>query len=146
MKKIGLILIMSLMSILPVLAKKTYCHDGSCLPTAATVVLKKNFKSQVSLVKVDKDFGRVSEYEVVLRDGTEVTFDKAGNWKEIETSNRSKVPDAMIPAPILQYVKEHQNKAKIVGIEKDRMGYEVTLNNGVEMKFDRAARFLKYDD
>lgn len=126
-------------------ATDTYSHDASALPPAANVVLKKNFKSEVSLVKIDKTLGRVDEYEVILRDGTEVTFDAAGNWKEIETSIKSKVPDSMVPQAIRDYVKAHQNKARIVGIEKDRRGYEVTLANGVEMKFDTAGRFVKYD-
>ena len=117
-------------------ARDKYSHDASSLPPAATVFLDKYFKAEVSLVKIDKSFGRVSEYEVILRDGTEVTFDGSGNWKEIETSVNSKVPD---------YVKSHQNKSVIIGIEKDRRGYDVTLANGVEIEFDSAGNFLRYD-
>lgn len=146
MKKIAALIIMCAVAILPMAAKDSYCHDSSCLPTAATVLLDKNFKSDVSLVKIERSFGRVSEYEVILRDGTEVKFDKSGNWKEVETSVKSKVPDSMVPAAILQYIKSHQNKSKVVGIERERSGYDVTLANGVEMKFDSQGRFLRYDD
>ena len=126
-------------------ARDKYSHDASSLPPAATVVLDKYFKAEVSLVKIDKSFGRVSEYEVILRDGTEVTFDGSGNWKEIETSVNSKVPDKIVPQAIRTYVKSHQNKSVIIGIEKDRRGYDVTLANGVEIEFDSAGNFLRYD-
>ncbi len=126
-------------------ARDKYTHDASVLPPAATVMLNKNFKAKVSLVKTEHKFGKVSEYEVILNNGTEVTFDASGNWKEIETSNTSKVPDSMVPEAIKAYVKSHQNKSKIVGIEKDRKGYEVTLSNGVEMEFDLSGRFIRYD-
>lgn len=126
-------------------ARDKYSHDASSLPPAATVFLDKYFKAEVSLVKIDKSFGRVSEYEVILRDGTEVTFDGSGNWKEIETSVKSKVPDKIVPQAIITYVKSHQNKSVIIGIEKDRRGYDVTLANGVEIEFDSAGNFLRYD-
>ncbi len=126
-------------------AEKKYTHDSSVLPPAATVMLKKNFKSEVSLVKTEKTLGRVSEYEVILRDGTEITFDAAGNWKEIETSYKSKVPDGIVLQTIRDYIKAHQNKSAVVGIERDRKGYDVTLANGVEMEFDLNGNFVRYD-
>lgn len=67
-------------------AKDTYGHDASVLPKAAQSVIKKNFKTRVGVVKIDKDFGRISEYEATLTDGSEITFDRDGNWKEIETN------------------------------------------------------------
>ena len=147
-KTVSLIFValMLLTASLPAMARKNYTHDASVLPPAATVMLKKNFKADVSLVKTEKSFGRVSEYEVILRDGTEVSFDGSGNWKEIETSVKSKVPDGMVPQEIRQYIKSRQNNSKVIGIEKDRKGYEVKLANGVEIKFDSAGNFIKYDN
>jgi len=122
-----------------------YTRDASVLPPAAIVTLDKYFKSKVSLVKTDTSYGRVREYEVILKDGTEVSFDRSGNLKEIETSKSSKVPDALVPRTILDFVKSHQNKARVIGMEIDRKGYDITLSNGVEVEFDSNGNFIKYD-
>lgn len=126
-------------------ARDTYSRDVSVLPAAAQSVLKQNFKSQVSVIKIDKDFGRVSDYEVILADGTEITFDRSGNWENVEVGRKSSVPSAFVPKQISDFVKTQQKGQKIIGIEKDRSGYEVELSNGVDMKFDRNGKFLKYD-
>ena len=126
-------------------ARDSYSHDDSVLPQAAKSVLASNFKASVTLVKTDKDFGRVSEYEVILADGTEVKFDKSGNWKSVETAKSKSVPSAMVPAKISEYTAKNQKGARIIGIEKERKGYEVELSNGIDMKFDTQGNFVKFD-
>lgn len=128
------------------MAKDTYAHDASVLPEAARTVLANNFKAQVSLVKIDKDFGRVSDYEVILTDGTEITFDRNGNWDNVEVGVNGNIPSAFIPNEIAQYVKKNQPGQKIVGIDKERSGYDVELANGVDMKFNKQGQFVRYDD
>ncbi len=123
-----------------------FVHDGSVLPAGAQAVLKQNFRSDVSVVKVEKDFGKVSEYDVVLTDGTEVTFDAKGNWKDVEVAPYSNVPAGFILRPIRNFLDENYNGMPVVGIEKDAKNIEVTLASGVEIKFDKAGRFLKYED
>lgn len=122
-----------------------YVHDTSVLPQAALTTVNKNFKAKVSVIKVDRDFGRVSEYEVILTDGSEITFDSKGNWKEVEVAVANRVPAAFIPAGVQKYVSANQPQAHVVGIEKERKGYEVKLSNGVEMKFDANGNFKRYD-
>lgn len=124
----------------------TYAHTDAVLPEAAKAVIKKNFKADVSVVKIDKDFGRISEYDVVLKDGTEVSFDSKGNWKEVEVSVDKNVPDAFLLQPIRNYVKTNHKGQNIVGVEKKGKNIEITLSNGIEMKFDAAGKFLRYDD
>lgn len=145
MKKILLALTMLACVCMAASARDHYSHDINVLPAAARTVLKANFKPGVSVIKTDKDFGRVSEYEVILTDGSEVTFDRKGNWKDIESSINGSVPSKMIPKGISDFVKANQKNTRIVGIERTRGGYEVELSNGVEMKFDKNGRFLKYD-
>lgn len=127
-------------------ARDTYSHDVNVLPMAAQIVVKNNFKAGVNHIKIDKEFGRVSEYDVILTDGTEITFDRNGNWKDIEVRRNGSVPAAFVPAAISTYVKQNQKKAKIVGIEKNRSGYDVELSNGVDMKFNTDGKFVRYDD
>lgn len=146
MKKILLSLMLMLGIGFAASARDNYTHDVNVLPTAARTVLKNNFKGDVSVIKTDKDWGRVSEYEVILTDGTEVTFDRAGNWTDIESSLKSNVPDKMVPQNILNWVKQNQKGTKVVGIEKERSGYTIELSNGVEAKFNMSGFFLRYDD
>lgn len=126
-------------------AKDTYAHDGSVLPKAAQTVLANNFNAKVNLVKIDKELGRVSDYEVILTDGTEITFDKNGNWDNVEIGLKGTIPSYFIPKAISSYVKKNQPGQKIVGIDKERSGYDVELANGVEIKFNKDGNFIKYD-
>lgn len=127
-------------------ARDKYSHDSSVLPIAAQTILKNNFKAKVNHIKIEKNFGTISEYDVVLNDGSEITFDSKGNWKDIEVRQSSNIPSALIPAAISSYVKANQKNTKIVGIEKKRSGYDVELSNGVEMKFNADGKFIRYDD
>ncbi len=145
MKKLLLSLLLVLGVSVVACARDSYTRDVSQLPVAAQTILKQNFKAGVSIIKIDTELGRIDDYEVILTDGTEITFDRSGNWKEIETRVGASVPAKLVPAAIAQYVKANQKGTSIIGIEKDRKGYEVTLSNGVEMKFNSQGGFIKYD-
>ncbi|MDE7407865.1 MAG: PepSY-like domain-containing protein [Muribaculaceae bacterium] len=146
MKRLLLIMLVIAGFTVATTARNSYSHDVSQLPAAAQTILKNNFKASVSVIKIDKDFGRISDYEVILTDGTEVTFDRNGNWENIETSNKNSVPKTFIPEAIRKYVATAQPGTRIVGIDKERSGYEIELSNGIDMKFDRQGNFLRYDD
>lgn len=128
------------------MARGEYAHDDSVLPEPAKNTISNKFDAKVSLVKIEKKFGKVDEYEVILTNGTEVTFDRSGNWKEIETSIKSEVPNDFIPKAMKEFVKKNHKNAKIVGLEKDSKGYEAELSNGIELKFDTSGNFLRYDN
>lgn len=144
MKKILFVLLM-VTCLFSVSARDTYSRDITVLTPAAQTLIKNNFKAKVSHIKIDKDFGKISEYDVVLTDGAEITFDKNGNWKEVEVKKNGSVPDAFVPAQIKSYIKQNQKNSAVIGIEKNRSGYEVELANGVEMKFNTEGKFLRYD-
>ena len=147
MKRFTLFLAMIMaLAVSGISAKDTYAHDASVLPEAARSVISKNFKAGVSVVKIDKEFGRISEYEVILTDGSEITFDRNGNWDNVETSRTRSVPDGFIPKNIRDDVKKNHAGTKIVGIDKERSGYEIELSNGIDMKFSKTGEFLRYDD
>ena len=85
------------------------------------------------------------DYEVYLANGTKVEFTLQGEWKEVKCPG-SAVPAAIIPAAISKYVKANFPNSTIVKIEKKYSGYEIELNNDMELKFDKNGRFLSYDD
>ncbi len=144
MKKI-LLLMLVVVTSLAAQARDEIIHDAKALPTAAYTTIKNNFKSDISFIKVDRSLGRITEYEVVLTDGSEIKFDAAGNWKEIECSRASSVPASFVPKAIINYVNKFHRGNKIVGIDKERNGYEVMLSNDIEIKFDKNGNFKKYD-
>ena len=144
MKKLMLILAVVIVAF-STSARNNYSHNAADLPNSAQTILKNNFKAGVSHIKIEKDFGKIKEYDVVLTDGTEVTFDSHGNWKDIEVRQNASVPSSLVPKAISEYIKLNQKKVKITGIEKNRSGYEVELSNGVEIKFNSEGQFLRYD-
>ena len=145
MKKLIISLLMLVGVVAACQARDEYSRDAGVLPQAARTVIGKNFKSKVGIVKIDKDFGRVSEYEVTLDDGTEITFDRNGNWKDVECNSRRSVPDGFILPAIRKYVAKNYKNVKIVGVEKERNGYEISLSNGIDMKFDKQGVCQKFD-
>lgn len=145
MKKILTLLAIIIAGFTMANASDTYTRDASALPAAARTLIANDFSAGISIVKIDKTMGRVDDYEVVLTDGTEIKFDRNGNWEEVEVAANKRVPDALIPAGIRNYVSDNQHGTRIVGIEKSRKGYEVTLSNGVEIKFNREGQFIRFD-
>lgn len=144
MKK--LLSILAMLAIVFTASADTYSRDVNVLPQKAKTVLAKNFSSQVSVIKLDHKHNHVSEYEVILNDGSEITFDSKGNWKEVEVNKASSVPSVFVLSEISKYVSQNYRDARIVGVEKDRKGYEVQLSIGQDLKFDRQGRFLRLDN
>ena len=56
------------------------------------------------------------------------------------------VPAAIVPQGIKDYVSSKHAGQRIVGIEKERNGYDIELSNGVDIKFNKEAQFVRYDD
>jgi len=93
---------------------------------------------------VEKE-GLHNEYDVVLNNGVEITFDYKGNLEEIDCKQQA-VPDGIVPEVIVNYVSTHFANAFIVKYKIERWGKEVKLNNYVELKFDQQGNFLGIDD
>ena len=111
------------------------------LPAEAQTMLKSYFADKVPLViTVDWD-----DYTVIYQSGEKVEFDKKGNWKDIECK-ASAVPTALIPEQIKANVKKTFPAATIIKIDRDRRGYDVKLNNGMEIEFDKKFNVVDIDD
>lgn len=145
MRKFILLLAM-LVSSLSLWADDVISHDVSGLPEIAQKVITDNFKAEISYIKIDKDFGRISDYKVVLSDGSEIKFERSGAWEEVEVNSPAVVPDYFIHRSIKQFVNKKHKGANIVKIEKERRGYEIELSNGIDIKFNPKGEFVRYDD
>ena len=86
-----------------------------------------------------------TDYEVKLADGTEIDFDRRGEWTEI-TNRRAGVTPKVLPLKITDYVKEHYPDAHYIKIERSSRKYEVKLTNGLELLFSLDGKMLGFDD
>ncbi|MBO8439519.1 MAG: PepSY-like domain-containing protein [bacterium] len=119
--------------------------DASQLPAAAQTFIKSNFQNiEIAFVEEDVDFASTS-YDVLMKDGSKIEFDGSGNWKEIDCEY-TEVPAAVIPQGIVTYISAKHPGFKVVKIDRKRYGYEVELNNKLEIKFAHDCSVLGYDD
>lgn len=126
-------------------ASESVSHDANELPAKARNLISQNFTSAVSVIDIEKSMGSVKEYEVVLSDGIEISFTGSGEWKSIDTPNNVPVPEGLVPTSIARFVAEKHAGAFVVGLEKEKNGFDVTLSNGLKIEFDQGGNFIKYD-
>ena len=113
----------------------------SQLPANAQAMLKQHFADKVPLV-ITMDW---DDYTIVYDSGEKVEFDKQGEWKEINCRT-SFVPTALIPEQIKANVKTSFPGTTIVKLDRNRRGYEVKLNNGLEIEYNRSFQVIDIDD
>ena len=142
MKKLFSILAALMLTIsMPMMADNDKVITFDQLPKAAQTLLKTSFANKTPLmVTVDRD-----DYTVMYQSGEKVEFDKKGNWKEFNCKTSS-VPAALIPAQIQSHVKATFPDATIVKIERDRKGYEVKLNNGIDIEYNKQFKVIEIGD
>lgn len=144
MKKVILIAMLALFTLVSC-DKETNIQSGD-LPSAASTFLSTYFADMgIANTKKEKEgiFGR--EYSVRLEDGTEIDFDKDGDWIEVDGAGNSPIPTGFILDPIVAYVAEHYPNTAISSIEKERNGFDVELTNGVDLEFDTNGTFERVD-
>lgn len=122
-----------------------YTINREDLPEPAREFLTKYFpKAKVGMIKVDKHLLKKTDYDVKLVNGTKIEFNNKGNWTSVDCQTRE-VPEGIIMKPIRNYVNKKFPGQKIVSIEKKATSFEVELEDGVELQFDRLGNFKKVD-
>lgn len=108
----------------------------NALPAKAQTLLNNHFNGQkVMLATIES--GVVSRsYDVVLKNGTKLEFDKRGNLTEIDCK-QGIMPDQLIPQAITNYLKENYEGQSVRKIEINRKEYEVELTNGLDLTFNK---------
>ncbi len=115
------------------------------LPEAAKTFIKKHFPTQaISYAAKDAEISGAT-YEVRLNDGTEIDFDRKGNWDKVDCKLKA-VPAAIVPAAIVSYVSAKFPDQQIVKIDKERGGHEIELTNDLELKFNKRGALIGMDD
>lgn len=116
------------------------------LPKSAQSFIKNHFADQsVAVAKMETEFMDKS-YDVIFTNGDKVEFDKKGKWTKVDCKH-GQVPQGIIPMPIQKYIAKNYPDAKVIKIElTDRKGYEVDLNNGLDIEFDKRMNVKDIDN
>ena len=132
-------------STLPAFADNDRIITVEELPAAARQFIATYFKGvDISYAKVDEEFFD-KEYKVVFVDGSTVGFFKNGDWKEVDCKYGA-VPAGIVPKQIVDGVSSRFAGRKVVCIDRDRRGYDVELDNGLDLEFDSRFRLLDIGD
>lgn len=114
------------------------------LPEKALTFMKQNFpEAKVSYAKMEDDLWNKT-YEVVFVNGQKLEFDKNGEWTEVDCKF-AVVPATIIPQQIKSYLLKKFPEQKVVKIERDKKQYEVTLDNKLEVTFDKKFNVIELD-
>ena len=114
------------------------------LPKAAQEFLTKEYANNDWAIGKKDQGSRSLKYEVTLADGTEIEFNKDGNWKEIDGKG-TQIGAHFIPNKIAQYVKSNYPGQSFTKIDKSDRKIEVKLTNHVELEFTKDGDFVKID-
>ena len=141
MKKLGLFLLMAVVMCMSVKADDDRVITYQQLPQNAQEFLKQHFSKLVPLV-VTMDW---DDYTIMYESGEKIEFNKQGEWKDIDC-RASHVPAVLIPQQIKSRVQQSFPGTTIIKIDRNRRGYEVKLNNGLEVEFSRNFQVIDIDD
>ena len=143
MKRINyLLIVLSLLSVMACAGNDKITSDTNILPVSSRQFIS---DIPVSHIQIEKNLIRISSYDVILTDGTNVEFNHKGEWKEIKRHGLP-IPPAIIPEVIQDLIKKNYSSNKVVKIEKEIRDYEIKLDNGLEMTFDLKGNLIDIDD
>ncbi|WP_297906704.1 PepSY-like domain-containing protein [uncultured Parabacteroides sp.] len=146
MKKINhLTIILPLLFIMACGGNDKITNDTNMLPASSRQFISDYFKDiPVSHIQIEKNLIWISSYDVILTDGTNVEFNRKGEWKEIKRHSHP-IPQAIIPEVIQNHIKKNYPSNRVVVMDKDIRDYEIKLDNGLEVKFDLKGNLIDID-
>lgn len=117
----------------------------TALPVTAQNFLKTHFAGQEPTYILQDKEAFSTDYEVQFASGIEVEFDGKGNWEDVD-GNHTAIPQAIVPKAIASYIKTNFPNVPVIKIDKGKWGYEVDLNNGLELEFNSRGNFIRIDN
>lgn len=125
-------------------AQKTVITKAA-LPVNAQTFLKTHFADQEPTYILQDKETFSTDYKVQFANSVEVEFDGKGNWEEVD-GNHNAIPAAIVPKAIASYIKTNFPNIPVIKIDKGKWGYEVDLNNGLELEFNSKGNFIRIDN
>ena len=118
--------------------------DEAALPATAQTFIK-NYFPGVQIAGVMKEgSGHWAEYDVTMTDGTQLSFNHKGEWRDVDCVNKA-VPADLVPQKIASYVKSNYPDATINKVERDHKEVEVQLSNHIELTFNKKMQLIDID-
>ncbi|MGN0187853.1 MAG: PepSY-like domain-containing protein [Paludibacteraceae bacterium] len=144
-KKMYLALMLCLATSLTACEKNDTPITFDDLPVISQEFINRHF-GDLDIALILKDYDDLSfTYDVNFTNLYEVDFDKNGEWIKVDCQ-RDSVPEAIVPASIATYVNTRFTGQYIVEIERKTRTYDVELNTGVDVIFDKDGNFKRIDD
>lgn len=145
MKKLMLSLVAMMALMVPATADNDRPIPPEQLPDAAKTFIKATFPEQViAYAEIETSLVK-TQYEVRLNDGTKIEFNGKGEWDKVDCSFKA-VPATLVPEVIASYVAANYPGSLIVKIDKELYGWDIELNNDLELKFSSTGQLLAIDD
>ena len=110
--------------------------DEAALPATAQTFIKNYFPGAQIAGVMKEGSGHWAEYDVTMTDGTQLSFNHKGEWRDVDCVNKA-VPADLVPQAIQDKVVQLYPQAVIVEISLDHNGYDVELDNGIDLEFNR---------
>jgi hypothetical protein len=115
------------------------------LPHAAQAFINTHFASlPIAYIEYERE-GLREDYKVYFKNGTEIEFGTQGSFESVDCQ-RNAVPATIIPEAIHTYIGQYYPEAFVVAYSIDYRHLDVELNNGVDLVFDHAYKFIRIDD
>ena len=112
---------------------------------AITQFVEQHFsKATIQTVLPDDD-----DIDVILSDFTKIEFRLNYEWEKVDCEHATtytSVPATLVPEQITAYVSSNYPNAIIKKLEKKYYGWEIELNNGLEISFNSKFNVTKIDD
>lgn len=145
MKKLMLSLVALAAMLVPAAADNDRPIPPEQLPEAAKTFIKATFPEQViAYAEIETSLVK-TQYEVRLNDGTQIDFNGKGEWDKVDCKYKA-VPAALVPEVIARYIAANYPGSLIVKIDKELYGWEIELNNDLDLKFSSTGQLLAIDD
>ena len=114
------------------------------LPTKAKAFIETYFPTESCVyAERDRDDGR-REYEVKLSNGTDIDFHASGDWKKVDCEY-SFLPAGIVSQAIVDDLAERFPGARISKAERERGGFNLTLDRGAKMIYAADGRFIRVE-
>lgn len=143
MKKFFLAVI-SLVVAIPLFADDDRPITVDKMPSAAREFISRHFEGlPVAVAKQEGTF-LLKNYDVIFTNGDKVEFDRKGMWTNLDCKY-GKVPAAVIPQKIADYIARQYPGVEVLQIEKEDRRYEVELSNRVDLTFNSSMELIDID-
>lgn len=140
MKNIRFVLLLTFLSVSPVLFSQTSSISVKSLPKEALDFIDKYFSEYYLYRGMEQS----SMYTAIFREGLKINFTLKGEWISVNGSGKP-IPMGYVDEKIIAAIKEKYPDMDITYINKGSKKYDIKLKNRVNLVVDYDGNILKSD-